>query len=88
MLVLPVAEPAPFPGQIQVLPQLIQRDVGVGDRVQARGAVAVAVARGDQVVVQLHGAVEQVFADAVAVFARELAHLRCEPRQQLPCAGV
>ncbi len=86
VLKLALADPLPAPRQVQVLPQLVQRNIGLQQRGLARGAGA--VAGGDQLVMQAQGQGHQVAAHALAVFTWEFCAQWHQPLQQRPRPGV
>ena len=86
MLKLPVAEPLPLPGQLQVLAQLVEQDVGVAQH--GRAGRGWQVAGGHQRIVHLHRQLGDVAAHDVTLFARPLHHVRQQPGQQFAGPGV
>ena len=63
-----IPPPAPGPSQLAVLPQLVEREGGVAQRLGALAGIE--VAGGDQLVVHLHRQFGHVPGDGVAVVAR------------------
>jgi len=71
---------------VRVLPQLVERHVGLA---QGLGAQATGqVARGNQLVEHAHGQVGHVLLHRVALLARKPAQRGQQPGQQVAGAGV
>ncbi len=86
VLELPVAQPVPLPGQVQVLAQLVEQDVGIAQGCSPRQRRQ--VARRHQRVVDLHRQLGDVAADQVPLLAWPLLHMRQQPGQQVAGARV
>lgn len=80
MLVLTVAHPLPMPGQLQVLSQLVQPDIGFAQALAALRRAT--VSRRDQRIVHSQRDGYHMLGDTMALLARPRRGVRQQPGQQ------
>ena len=73
-------------GDVRILPQLVQRHIGIAQRLRAQATGQ--VAGGNGLVQNAHSQVSHVLLHGVALLTGKAPQRRQQPRQQITRAGV